>query len=76
MAKITVLDGVILVHLTYLPDTPNASWCIACMPGVENFKASTQYPNYQRTGDTRAVTCLACKTTTIFKQAQDKERRP
>lgn len=60
-----------LVHFTYcLPDT-DEEWRIACMPNAIEFCQTQYHPNYQRTNDVRAVNCLACEQTPIFKKHKD-----
>lgn len=76
MAGIVTLGGDYTIHLTYRPEglDEGATWLIACMPDVTNFRSSTHQPNYLRSNDTRAVTCQECKKTQVFKDVQKRER--
>jgi hypothetical protein len=57
-----------LIHFTY---EVGKDWRIACMPNMIEFYRTMYHPSYQRSNDTRAVTCSACKESPVFKKAQD-----
>lgn len=69
------------VHFIYqatLPPTdsqpegpPITRWCIACSPGIMDFRMAPHHQIYVRTEEVRAVTCLMCKQTQIFKKMKD-----
>ena len=56
---------VTLIHLAY--PISATEWRIACMPGMTEFHQTPHHPNYQRTNDTRAITCPGCKATAVYK---------
>lgn len=58
-----------LIHFTYTVGL-GEDWRIACMPNMTEFHQTPYHPNYQRSNDTRAVTCPACIKTSIFKESQ------
>lgn len=72
---ITTLGGNHVIHLTYRPNglDEGADWLIACMPQVTDFRTTSHQPNYLRSNDTRAVTCMYCKKTAVFAETQKRE---
>lgn len=71
-------DVVTLIHFTHemlLPPMegdglPLVQERIACMPNMTEFHATKHHPNYQRSNDTRAVTCPACKKSEVYREAK------
>ena len=57
-----------LIHFVY---PVGESWRIACMPNMVEFHATLYHPNYQRTDDTRAVSCPMCIKSLTFKKSQE-----
>lgn len=70
----TLGGGPTVIHLTYRPNGLDEQWRIACMPEVSDFATAAHQPNYQRSNDTRAVTCARCKATDVFKKVRATER--
>lgn len=58
-----------LIHFMYRPEPLIDRWRIACMPNMTEFHETKYHPNYQRTNEPRAVTCLACHRTEAYKQS-------
>lgn len=46
--------------------------CVACAPNEVKVGPSMPSTNRQMSGDPRAVTCVACRRTEVFKTALDK----
>lgn len=63
------LDGTetTLIHYCHISSDKEQ---IACMPNMTEFHLTGYHPNYQRSNDTRAVTCLACKKSDIYMHQQ------
>ncbi len=55
-----------LIHFVHRVDPER----IACMPNMTEFHSTPYHPNYQRTNETRAVTCPACRQSEQYKQAR------
>ena len=53
---------------------PVQRWQIACMPNMVEFHQTPYHPNYQRTNDPRAVSCSACKASSVFKRMMEPYR--
>lgn len=53
-----------LIHFVFQVDPER----VACMPNMAEFHSTPYHPNYQRTNESRAVTCPQCKRTEVFKQ--------
>jgi hypothetical protein len=62
---------VTLIHFTHDVD---GEYRIACMPGMTEFHETQYHKSYQRANDVRAVTCPACKKTTVFTSAAESLR--
>ena len=59
------------IHFVYWDDNfQGGSWRLACIPNVTEFHKTQHHENYQRTNDTRATTCPACKRTVIYAEHQ------
>lgn len=56
-----------LIHYVFRVDPER----IACMPNMTEFHLTPFHPNYQRTNETRAVTCPECKKTETYKKAHE-----
>lgn len=62
---------VTLVHFTYQHRQEGSTkdeWRIACMPNMTEMHKTKYHPAYHRSNDTRAVSCPACKKTSVFEQ--------
>ena len=62
-----------LVHLTHQPKD-SAVALVACITTQTQYRMSgvtKNHPNYQLTGDPRAVTCPMCKQTEVYKKILD-----
>ena len=57
-----------LVHL-------EANGKIACMPGMAELHATMYHPAVHRSDDPRAVTCPACKKSTVFVESLKRYQR-
>lgn len=69
MDQILATGGTVtLVHFTY---PVGDGWRIGCMPNMTEFHSTSYHPNYQRSNDTRAVTCKDCKNSANYKVAAD-----
>ena len=73
MDTVPLGGGYTVIHLTYLP-AGSSEWRIACMSGITNFATAAHQPNYLRSNDTRAVTCLHCKKMPVFDKVKATER--
>ncbi len=69
---VATLGGDYTIHLVYSPSGSKTDWCIACMPGVTDFRTQAYFPNYLRSEEPAAVTCLMCRSTEAYKQAKKK----
>ena len=48
---------------------PSMEWRIACMPHTTDMVMAPHHQLYNRTEEPRAVTCVMCKKTQVFKSA-------
>lgn len=71
MEQITGMgEKISLIHFIYMSNPQGGlgeGWRIACMPNMREFHATAYHTHYERTDETRAVTCPGCKNTEIFK---------
>ncbi len=49
---------------------PTPQWRIVCMPNMTDFGETAYHPPYRRSDDTRAVTCMSCRKSQLFIDAQ------
>lgn len=73
---ITTLGGNYVIHLLYKPNglDEGDKMTLACMPHVTDFRTQAFHPNYLRSTETQAVTCLQCKKTKVFKELSKRAR--
>lgn len=69
MDQVLPTGGMItLVHFVHQVDPER----IACMPNMAELGTTPHHPNYQRSNDTRAVSCPACKRSVAYKVAHER----
>lgn len=52
-----------VVHFAHVADGKER---VACLPNMAELHQTQHHPNYQRSGEPRAVTCPACKRTDAY----------
>lgn len=60
-------ERITIIHLTFWKEEKGkGDWYIACMPGMTTLHKTNHQENHQRSNDARAVSCPACKRTSIY----------
>lgn len=65
----TLPDGtqIVIVHYNHFVGGLGNGWHIACMPNMKEMHTNDAlHPTFIRSNDKRAVTCPACKKSTVY----------